>query len=178
MSLKVGAIRNPAQGEDRSKQIISQKIQSMQIILILDLVSQITDIIVGSMPTDTSQKRSYGAEIGQEFVNRISSTIESDSKSHLQFYLEMQKPNILMVDLTKREPSAIKIQTKIKMNYIASLQEQNLDLSILDTEVSCVPFKWCFNADSIHYGQIVIDGIDLDLNMSFSKELTRGRLKM
>ena len=34
------------QGEDRSKQIISQKIQSMQIILILDLVSQITDIFV------------------------------------------------------------------------------------------------------------------------------------
>ena len=130
------------------------------------------------MPTDTSQKRSYGAEIGQEFVNRISSTIESDSKSHLQFYLEMQKPNILMVDLTKREPSAIKIQTEIKMNYIASLQEQNLDLSILDTEVSCVPFKWCFNADSIHYGQIVIDGIDLDLNTQFSKEYTRGRLKM
>ena len=166
------------QGEDRSKQIISQKIQSMQIILILDLVSQITDIFVGSMPTDTSQKRSYGAEMGKEFVNRISSTMESDSKSHLQFYLEMQKPNILMVDLTKREPSAIKIQTEVKMNYIASMQEQNLDLSILDTEVSCVPFKWCFNADSIHYGQIVIDGIDLDLNTQFSKEYTRGRLKM
>ena len=166
------------QGEDRSKQIISQKIQSMQIILILDLVSQIYDIFVGSMPTDTTEKRSYGAEIGTEIVNRISSTMESDSKSHLQFYLEMQKPNILMVDLTKREPSAIKIQTEIKMNYIASLQEQNLDLSILDTEVSCVPFKWCFNADSIHYGQIVIDGIDLDLNTQFSKEYTRGRLKL
>ena len=51
-------------------------------------------------------------------------------------------------------------------------------LSILDTEVSCVPFKWCFKDDSIHYGQSVIDGIDLDLNTQFAKEYTRGRLKM
>ena len=65
--------------------------------------------------------------------------------TRLQFYLELERPHVLIVtDMRNRSSSVLKVGCNLRMTYIASIKDQNLDVSLLQTDMSCVPFKYSF----------------------------------
>ena len=158
-------------GYPQPKQIISLKMRSMRMIFVLDFIQQLQDILYGSMLTEdviNTQPQTQGAYNLTEAGN-----------SHLQFQLEMDRPHILILtDLKNSNTSSVmKLGADIRINYIASMLEQNLDIAVLDTRVYCVPFKFSFGDDETTYGQHVMNHINIDFHLMTSHAATIASLK-
>ena len=80
--------------------------------------------------------------------------------TRLQFYLELERPHVLIVtDMSNRSSSVLKVGCNLRMTYIASIKDQNLDVSLLQTDMSCVPFKYSFGtAEMAQAGITVLNG--------------------
>ena len=47
----------------------------------------------------------------------------------------------------------------------------------MNTQINCVPFKFSFGDDETVYGQVVVDGANIDLNLMTSHKATIGTIK-
>ena len=97
--------------------------------------------------------------------------------TRLQFYLELEQPHVLIVtDMSNRNSSVLKIGCNLRMTYIVSIKDQNIDVSLLQTDMSCVPFKYSFGmAETAQAGITVLNGIDFDFTVQFGESSTNAR---
>ena len=179
-----------------AKQIISIKIKSVRAILILDLCAQLNDILVNSMPTaGVDQSGAVHSKPGSQLRETITAEriaipmteySEDGVKSkpvinttRLQFYMELERPHVLIVtDMTNRSSSVLKVGCNLRLTYIASINDQNLDISLLQTDMACVPFKYSFDSsETAQAGINVLNGVDFDFTVQFSPNATNARVK-
>ena len=199
--IKITYTSFPQEESQCAKQIISIKIKDIRAILILDLCVELNDILVNSMPTAGVDDSGETVEVTKDTIRttqvRDALTAEelnipmyeySDegvdkrplaNATRLQLYVELEKPHVLVVtDMTNRSSSVLKVGCDLRMTYIASLKEQNLDFSLLQTEVACVPFKYSFNSnETLNTGITVLNGVDFDFSVQFGDNTTSGRCK-
>lgn len=92
----------------------------------------------------------------------------------------MDRPHILIVSDLKNtnNSSVMKLGADIRVNYIASMLEQNLDVSVLHTDLFCVPFKFSFGDDELLYGQVVLSDANMDFHMMTSNTANIGSIKL
>ena len=105
--------------DNQPKQVTTLNLRSMRIILVLDFATQFYDLTYGSMTTESVldfQPKAKPYDIAEA------------GNSHLQFQLEMDSPHILILTDLKNShtSSVIKLSCDIRINYIASVLEQNL----------------------------------------------------
>ena len=199
--IKITYTSFPREESQCQKQIVSIKIKDIRAILILDLCVQLNDILVNSMPSAGVDDSGETVQVTKEIVRstqlKDALTAEElnipmyeysdegvdkkplENATRLQLYVELEKPHVLIVtDMTNRSSSVLKVGCDLRMTYIASLKEQNLDFSLLQTEMACVPFKYSFNTnETLSSGITVLNGVDFDFSVQFGDNSTSGRCK-